>query len=72
MFWRRRKQASAEDNARARREGWNACLDTIENYMSQHSWETEEDGGTEIFCDGCGASLPRELASMRLQGPARA
>jgi hypothetical protein len=69
MFWRRRKEVCDEHRNRLRTEGWNACLDAVEEFLAQHSWVSEEDEPNEIFCDGCGASLSKKLKSMRKQGP---
>ena len=70
MFWKRKRGGlSTEQREATRQEGWNACLDATEEFLGQHSWVTEEDDPTEIFCDGCGASLSKKLKSMRKQGP---
>jgi hypothetical protein len=72
MFWRRQKGANREGQERSRREGWNTCLDTVEEFLGQHSWVTDEDDRAEIFCDGCGASLRMKLRSLRKNGPSGA
>lgn len=66
MFWKRTKPESSEaGRERLKTEGWNACLEAIQEFLGQHSWVTEEGDRKEIFCDGCGASLTRKLATMR-------
>ncbi len=60
-FWRPGTLSEAA-RGQAVSDGWNACLDEILKFLGEHQWVVE-DG--EIFCDGCGRSLPRQLAEMR-------
>ena len=65
MFWKKRSRVlSPEEQEGAVNRGWNACLDEILKCLKEHSWVTE-DGGEEIFCDGCGATLSRKLQELR-------
>ncbi len=60
-FWRS-KTLSEQERGEAVKEGWNACVDAILKFLGEHQWVVEEG---EIFCDGCGKSLPRQLAEMK-------
>ena len=71
MLWRKRKESADWGQDPLRKQGWNACLDVVEEFLSQHSWVTDEDDRGEIFCDGCGASLPKKLKTLRESGPTR-
>ena len=65
-FWKRSTPpVAAETKQTLQTESWNSCLDTIEEFLTQHTWTTGEDAPQEIFCDGCGASLTRKLKSLR-------
>jgi hypothetical protein len=66
MLWMLRPQKriqQAFDQGAA--QGWSSCLEAVEKFLGEHQWAVEDDNPSEILCDGCGASLSRQLKTMR-------
>ena len=58
-FLKRKKKAEDFD------QGWNSCLDELQEVLGKHQWAVDAEDPQEIFCDVCGQRMVRILEDMR-------